>query len=231
MEATLQVIDQRRSSDIYTFWFKPERLIDFVSGQFVDIYLPHQPQDNRSAKRTFTIYSSPTEELLGFTTRITAKSSSFKRALKNAKLGLKVKLSPPMGDFILPINTSLPLVFIAGGIGITPFRSIMRWLKDTDQTRNLQLIHFIKNQNDIIDQNLMKSFNVQHIVDRSYIKQLPKYRNLMLEASSKRGIDSPRKLFYISGAPKMVRVTSSLLLQNNIEPSQIVKDSFLGYEP
>src|SRR4051812_34213512 len=120
---------QPEAANITTFFFRPEKPVQYTAGQFTELYLPHNNPDKRGIKRWFTISSSPSEELLSITTKFTPeKGSSFKETLRKLVPGTEVHLEEPMGDFVLPKLIQTPLIFVAGGIGITPFHSILEWL-------------------------------------------------------------------------------------------------------
>src|ERR1035437_6534264 len=99
------------SDNIISFWFEPEKPMNYLAGQFIEINLPHPSSDDRGVKRWFTLSSSPSDApLVSITTKFNDKSSSFKAALKNLKPGDMVDMSEPMGDFVLPKDPSIPLV-------------------------------------------------------------------------------------------------------------------------
>jgi len=94
-------------------------------GQFADVTLPNPPEtDAEGNTRTFSIVSPPFENELLFTTRM--RDTAFKRSLKKVPLTTKVKIGSAAGSFTLYKNPAKPAVFLAGGIGITPFLSILR---------------------------------------------------------------------------------------------------------
>src|SRR5690606_27786597 len=131
--------------------FEPEIPIRYIAGQYIELFIPHSNPDKRKERRWFTLSSSPTEDLLAITTRlITPKKSSFKNALNNLRIGDEIKMLPPMGDFVLPKDESLPLIFVAKGIGVTPFRSMLKYLNDSHKKRSIKLIYVIDNSNDAI---------------------------------------------------------------------------------
>ena len=107
------------------FAFERPAGFDFVAGQYLTVTLPDPLYDDPKGNlRTFSIASPPheTNHLL-VATRMTG--SPFKRSLAEAPLGAAVSIFGPAGDFTLPAVAATPLVFIAGGIGITPFRSMI----------------------------------------------------------------------------------------------------------
>ncbi len=98
---------------------------DFRPGQSADLTLVNPPEtDSEGNVRTFSIASAPFEDHLMFATRM--RDTAFKRSLKKVPLGTTVKMDSPMGSFTLHKNSAKPAVFLAGGIGITPFSSIVR---------------------------------------------------------------------------------------------------------
>ena len=103
------------------FVFTPDKPLTFRPGQYLEWTLGHTPSDDRGNRRYFTIASSPTESTVRLGVRISESKSTFKRALKDMQIGDVVSASSLAGDFVLPEDAKKKLVFIAGGIGITPF--------------------------------------------------------------------------------------------------------------
>lgn len=107
------------------FHFEKPQGFQFTPGQSLDFTLLDPPEtDAEGNMRTFSIASAPFEEQITIATRM--RDTAFKRVLKTVPLGLGVKMEGPMGSFTLHKNTAKPAVLLAGGIGITPFRSIVR---------------------------------------------------------------------------------------------------------
>src|SRR5690348_14324223 len=135
------------AANIRTFWFKPERPVQYTAGQFTELYLPHDNADNRGQRRWFTVSSSPTDAMLSITTKYAGdQSSTFKKTLFSLKDGTPLKLADPMGDFVLPKDKTIPLVFVAGGIGVTPMHSMIKYLNDTHEKRTIHLIYAVTRQ-------------------------------------------------------------------------------------
>src|SRR5437016_12767988 len=107
------------------FRFEKPPGFDFKPGQSADLTLLNPPEtDSEGNIRTFSIASAPFEDQLRFATRM--RDTAFKRSLKKVPLGTVVKMDSAMGSFTLHKNSAKPAVFLAGGIGITPFSSIVR---------------------------------------------------------------------------------------------------------
>src|SRR5215472_16141561 len=107
------------------FHFEKPPGFDFIPGQSADLTLFNPPEtDSEGNTRTFSIASAPFEEKLMFATRI--RDTAFKRSMMQVPLGTRVKIDSATGSFTLHKNAAKPAVFLTGGIGITPFLSILR---------------------------------------------------------------------------------------------------------
>jgi len=107
------------------FYFARPMGFSFQAGQASDLTLLNPPEtDSEGNIRTFSIASPPFEEQLTFATRM--RDTAFKRSLKVVPLGSEVQIAAPSGSFTLHKNANKPAVFLAGGIGITPFLSVVR---------------------------------------------------------------------------------------------------------
>lgn len=101
--------------------------LTFSAGQFMDITLIDPPEtDAEGDTRTFSISSGPDDADLRFATRL--RDTSYKRVLKSVRRGTEVRVDGPFGNLTLHDDSSRPAVLLAGGIGVTPFRSIVRGL-------------------------------------------------------------------------------------------------------
>jgi ferredoxin-NADP reductase len=115
--------------------------VDFRPGQYFFVTLPDVGhQDERGLRRHITVVTSPNEkDVLGFATRL--RESAFKRTLRELAVGAEVEIEPPKGTFGLPDDPSRPLVFVAGGIGITVFRSMLRYIREEQLPYRVTLIY------------------------------------------------------------------------------------------
>jgi ferredoxin-NADP reductase len=115
--------------------------VDFKPGQYFFVNLPDVGhQDEKGLRRHITVVTSPTEKgVLGLATRL--RDSAFKRSLQELPVGAEVDIEPPKGQFSLPEDTSRPFVFVAGGIGITVFRSMLRFIHDEGLPHRVTLVY------------------------------------------------------------------------------------------
>jgi len=208
--------------DVRTFYFEAGQPFRYVAGQFVDLTVPHKDQDERGDWRQFSLSSSPTEPQLAITMRFEESGgSSFKRALLDLQPGAIVHMSEAMGDFVLPLSDQTPLVFIAGGIGITPFRSMAKWLSDTGEHRQIELLHFSREHDKLMFDSVLSEAGATrndaatHRLDAGSIAAIVK--------------DPDRVQYYISGPESMVKDLHRGFRELGIEPYRIVTDEFLGY--
>ena len=135
--------------DTGEFVFQPDRPLKFRPGQYLEWTLGHKKPDSRGNRRYFTIASSPTESELRLGVKFYPNASSYKTSLADMKIGDRVIASQLSGDFVMPRNKKKKLVFIAGGIGVTPFRSMIKYLVDTKQTRDIAMVYANKSVDDI----------------------------------------------------------------------------------
>ncbi len=156
-QATL-VRTEQLNKNTTSFWLKPDEPINYLAGQFITIHIPHSSMDDRGDKRWFTLSSSPTESLLCFTTKLSNQSSSFKRQLQSLQPGDTLQVGQPMGDFVLPKSTQTPLIYIAAGIGIAPVRSILTYLKDRGEQRDICLHYGVRHEVDICYQDILSNW-------------------------------------------------------------------------
>lgn len=214
---------------ITTYWFRVNQNFTYQPGQFIELTLSHQNMDVRGQKRWFTLSSSPTEKLVSVTTKhFTSNGSSFKQALQDLKPGSEVTMSDPMGDFVLPIDSNMPLLFIAGGTGITPVRSIVKWLIDMKQQRDIQILYSARKTEDVAFYDLFEAYKAKIDI------VLPKPEGLdnlehFLSANIILPFVRPSKLIYISGPEQMVESLENKLIAKGVRKEQLVLDYFHGY--
>ena len=115
--------------------------VEFTPGQYFFVTLLDPPYDDeRGARRHFSVVTSPNERgRLGFCTRL--RDSAFKRLLVELPIGAEAEVEEPKGSFVLPEDTNQRYVFLAGGIGITVFRSMLRYIAEEHLPHRVTLIY------------------------------------------------------------------------------------------
>ncbi len=226
------------SSDVIDFVFTLPQGINHTPGQYMEWTLPHKDPDSRGNRRYFTLASSPTESELRLGVKFYEHSSSFKKALLALGSGTPIAASQRAGDFVLPKDTAQKLVFIAGGIGVTPYRSIIKYLVDKGERRDIVLMYANKIKNDIVYADIFEKARV--LLGMRTIYTLTDTAAIPADWGGKRGrIDSAMiaseipdfrdRHFYLSGPYAMVTSYERVLLGMGVPDAQIKKDFFPGF--
>ena len=226
------------AQDTMAFHFEKPMGFDFKTGQSVDLTLMNPPEtDSEGNTRTFSIASAPFENQLMFATRM--RDTAFKRSLKNVAIGTPVKMEAAMGSFTLHKNAGKPAVFLAGGIGITPFFSIVRQADHDRAPHKLYLFCSNHRPEDtrFLDtlQGLEKSNpNFKLICTMTDIAKSMKEWNgetglvdkgmLLRHLTTLQG-----PIYYIAGPPAMVAGVRKVLVAANVDEDDIRTEDFAGY--
>ncbi len=212
--------------DVFSFIFQPEKPVTWQAGQFVLYKIPHDHPDNRGDTRIFTISSPPYQGKIMFTTRyFFQESSSFKRALFTKEVGDFVEAIRIQGHFTLE-DADKKLVFIAGGIGITPFHSILLDLEKKKNIKDIILIYSNKDEESIIfKETLNRLENAFQGLKIHYIFSPQRCDQVLIKEIVP---DFQQRIFYLSGPIRMVMAVEEALQQLNIDAGQIRKDYFPG---
>ncbi len=225
------------AADVYEFIFTPSKKFAFAPGQYMEWTLAHEDPDSRGNRRYFTLASSPTENELKLGVKFYQDSSSFKQALLSLNREHEIMASQLSGDFVLPANPHQKIVLIAGGIGVTPFRSMIKYLLDRQQKRPITLFYANRTIYDILYKDLFDraarelGIQVIYTVDQA--------ANPTPDWVGKVGFISPdlikknvphirNNLFYISGPPAMVDAFKDMLRKMGVKESRIKTDFFSG---
>jgi ferredoxin-NADP reductase len=230
MNVTLEKITPE-SDTINTFHFRPEKPLHYTAGQFIELTVPHETPDERGTKHWFTLSSSPTDELLAITTRFSHPSSTFKTALHAIEPGAELHMSDAMGDFVLPKLIQTPLIFVAGGIGVTPFHSMLSWLADTGEVRPIKFLYAVNKEEDIIFQDTFDRAGVHATIVVSEPSDAWGGERGRLNAEMILGLEKPSDdtLIYLSGPEPMVEQLAKDMRSQGVSKHQLVLDMFPNY--
>jgi ferredoxin-NADP reductase len=210
--------------------------VDFTPGQYFFVTLPDVGhQDDKGLRRHITVVTSPNEKgILGFATRM--RESAFKRSLGELPVGAEVEVEPPKGSFALPEDPSRPLVFVAGGIGITVFRSMLRYIREDRLPYRVTLI--FSNRDRESTAFLDELQELEH--------ELPGFRLVLTMtqdpgwAGETRRIDSrffrdylgggvDESTFLVAGPPAMVEGVQQALDEAGVEEENVIAERYSGY--
>lgn len=210
---------------IYEFSFAPKGNLNFLPGQYMEWTLPHKDMDTRGVRRFFTLASSPTEEDIKIAVRMSKHGSSFKKALQNIG-NKKIVAAQLAGDFTLPNDSSQKLVFIAGGIGITPFRSMIKYLLDKNEKRDITLFFTAKTDNEFVYKDIFAQAKKKLGIKVIYT-ETEKDGRLDTEKIKAKVPDYKKRMFYLSGPHAMVEGFKDTLGKAGV--TKIKTDYFPGY--
>jgi glycine betaine catabolism B len=221
------------AKDTYHFAFSSPRPLAFTAGQYLEWTLPHTKPDSRGTRRYFTIASAPSEKLLGLGVKISKASSSFKKALLALSPGDRITVSQLSGDFTLPSKNKGKLAFLAGGIGITPFRSMVAELCEKNERVDVVLLYAATTPEDFAYTDLftkaknigLKTVYIAKDAPQTWSGQTGHLTADMLKVQIP---DYKERQFYISGPGAMVDAYKSLLLSLGVLRKNITTDYFPG---
>lgn len=206
-----------------TLWFRTERPLHFVPGEFTELYLPHPNPDARGDRRWFTISSTPGNSLISITTKFPPtreRTSTFKQALRTLQPGHTVHLAEPMGDFVMPKLRNIPLLFVAGGIGITPVYSMVQRLQATGERRDITLVYAAATADELLFRALFTTYPLR------FVPVIGRPTPGLVEAELH---NAPQSLIYLSGPEAMTKALTGHLIADGIDKRRIITDFFPGY--
>jgi ferredoxin-NADP reductase len=236
---------ERRShvdTDIVSFKFSRSEdnnnyYLNYNAGQYAVFDLGTK-EDPEGPIRSFTLASSPTEEnFILISTRI--RDTPFKKKLDSLDVGISVKLTAPLGKFVLHEDHSRTAVFLSGGIGVTPFRSMIKYATDKQLPVRIILFDANRNQDNILykkefDECANSNKNLKIIytlgIPNSDWKGEPGHINQMMVSKYLSSTEMDNSIFYICGPPGMLNAMKKLLQVDLGIPKERIKiEEFTGY--
>jgi ferredoxin-NADP reductase len=210
--------------------------VEFRPGQYFHVTLPNRGDDDeKGLRRHITVVTSPNEKgVLGFATRM--RDSAFKRTLRELPVGSEVDVDQPKGRFGLPEDPSRPLVFVAGGIGITVFRSMLRYIQEERLPYRVTLIYSNRDQESTAFLDELRELE----------RALPDFR-LVLTMTQDPGWegetrkvdgefvkdylegDLNRYTFLVAGPPAMAEGVQAALRDAGVQDENVIVERYSGY--
>ena len=223
MADTLRLLKKTHLTDnVWTFEFESHPHFSWTAGQYMQVQLPHPNPDKEGTKRFFTVSAAPYTGNPTITTRIT--ETTFKQALVNLpEDGVLNLLARPDGDFIWT-DGARPLVFVAAGIGITPFHSILAQRAHDHQPLDVTLVY--ANRSDAIP--FKDEFDAMAASDQKFKIH---YITGLVTASRVAELvpDLHKAMVYVSGPEPMVEALGDQLKSDGLPESQLKQDYFPNY--
>jgi ferredoxin-NADP reductase len=220
------------------FHFEKPADFNFKPGQFINVTLISPPEtDGEGNSRTFSIASAPEEQVLMVATRM--RNTAFKRVLKTLPAGSQVEIKGPSGSFTLHNNPIRPAVFLTGGIGITPFRSIVLDAAKRKIPHQLYLFYsnrrpedapFLTELQDLERENPNYKFTPTMTQpeksDRPWKGKTGYIDKEMLSESIR---DLTKPIYYVAGPPEMVAGMRKMLNDSSVDDDDLRTEDFEGY--
>lgn len=225
MKLTL-ISKKTEAPGVESFIFEPMESPSWKAGQYLHYVLPHNPADERGTERWFTIASAPFEKRVMVTTRLAAEGgSTFKAALDALPVGESIEASDVEGDFVVD-DVAQEYVFVAGGIGITPFHSILKEADHAGTALRVTLLYANRDANvpfkDELDAWAARNPNL-------VIRYLTSPARIDEDAITAFVPDLHKPVFYVSGPEPMVKSLSTMLESMGVPAPHIKLDDFPGY--
>lgn len=223
---TLRLVAKHKiAEELYDFEFESDYPILSDPGQYIELTLPVSKMDDRGNRRTFTIASAQTEDKVRIGVRIPEKSSRFKQMLTKLQPGDTVQAGQIAGSFVMPGNSSEKLLLIAGGVGVTPYRSMVKYLIDSGQQRDIVLLHVARSKNEFMYKSIFESAKKAGVKTQFVVSSGPLdtavLQNIIPDVASRK--------VYISGPPGMVKGLRTVVTKLGVPRLSIKTDFFSGY--
>jgi len=219
------------------FCFSKPSGFNFNAGQAIDLILGDDPASNQSARHAFSIVSAPTERELIIATRM--RDSAFKRALAALPIGSTARLEGPFGSFAWHNDRERPLVLVAGGIGITPFISILRQTAHEAWRRPISLIYSNRRPEDAAfleeleelarwsaEFRLLATMTQMNRSARPWQGETARINETQLKKAAGQ-LQAP--MHYLAGPSEMVNSVRQTLILAGVAEKHIRSEEFFGY--
>ncbi len=226
------------ASGTHAFYLERPAGFEYESGQTIDLSLIDQPEmDNEGPVRTFSLVSAPHDPELIFATRI--RDTAFKRALRNAEPGMEFAWDGPYGSFILHKNAAKPAIMMAGGIGITPFLSMVKSAVHHRHGHQIYLFHSNHTPEDapFFDELTAISHSTPNV---QYVPTMTNMGSSLHQWEGDRGNidknllerhvgDLSTPIYYLAGPAGFVTAMRKMLIDSSVDEDNIRFEEFPGY--
>ncbi|MBU3114418.1 FAD-dependent oxidoreductase [Clostridium lacusfryxellense] len=212
----------KESEDVYTFLFDSCKPLSWKAGQHAIFVIKHKKINK--AIRPFSIASSALENKIMISMKIGKKPSEYKRALLELKSGMKMVLRGPIGGFTM--DYSKTTCFVAGGVGITPFRSMLKdiVMRENDYKGKINLL-YINSTGKFLYENELKTFEKDNHIKIDLFTD----RDELTKSIKEIAINNKDIKYYLAGSKQMNDSIKSILKSQSVDKKNIKADTFLGY--
>ena len=214
--------------DTFDFVFAPDSSLKFTPGQYMEFTLDHAQSDSRGVRRYLSLASSPTENEIRVGVKFGNPPSTFKKNLLGLAPGQKIMAGQLIGDFTLPKDVNKKVVLIAGGIGITPYRSMLKYLVDKNERRDIILLYSASRKDEFVYKDVLAEAG-QKLGIRTVCVDTETQGHMDASKITEIVPDYQNRIFYISGSHGVVNAFENLLKGLKVSSSHIITDYFPGF--
>ena len=215
--------------------FAVEDYPDYRPGHYFWVELPDRGHsDEKGLRRHISLATSPTEGgVVGLATRL--RDTAFKRTLSELEVGDEVQVEEPKGSFLLPEDASTEYIFVAGGIGITVFRSMLRFIADEGLPYRVTLVYSNRDRESAAFLDELEELErridglrvVVTMTDDPAWEGETRHLDAKVLGELVGGLDG--KTFLVAGPPQMAEAVSASLLAAGVDEERVLADKFSGY--
>lgn len=215
--------------------FAVEEYPDYRPGAYFWVELPDRGHgDEKGLRRHISLATSPTERgVVGFATRL--RDTAFKRTLSELEVGDEVQVEEPKGSFLLPEDTDAEYVFVAGGIGITVFRSMLRFIADEALRYRVTLVYSNRDRESAAFLDELEELErrveglrvVLTMTDEPGWEGETRHLHAGVLGELLGGLED--KTFLVAGPPPMAEAVAGSLLAAGVPEDRVHADKFSGY--
>lgn len=239
MRYETRLLERREEAEgIVSVRFAAPEGFRFRPGQWCFLTLPDRGlQDPRGLRRHLSFASSPADGALLFATKVS--ESAFKQTLLRLEPGAAISLEPPRGTLALPEDASRPLALLAGGIGITPFRAMLRHAAQTGSGHRISLFYSNRRPEEAPFLDELLGLGREH-------ERIRVVATMTRMGESRRPWDGPtgrlnaemirgglpeweQALYFLAGPPSMVEAMQGTLAEMGVAGERLRAELFSGY--
>lgn len=219
------------------FYFEKPEGLSYSAGQHPTVRLLNRSEtDEEGNDRTFSFITIPSDSEIGFATRM--RDSAFKRTLKDAPAGLEVEIKDPRGSMVLPQDTSRPLVILAGGIGITPFISMIRQANESKSPQKIYLFYSNRTKKDAAFFDDLQKITTQNsnfvfiptMTQEDASQWQGETGHITAEMVRKYIGDTANTIYYLAGPSGLVTALTTVLTEAGVDPLFIKSEDYGEYK-
>jgi ferredoxin-NADP reductase len=210
------------NTEVWEYTFRPEKYIEYTPGQYARFTFPYRIDDPRGKQhRTFSFISHPSEANVRFITKMDRPLSAFKQPLSELVSGDVMHIDEPHGDAVLPRLETTPIIFVAQGIAIASYISMLRDIEMRKLANPTNLV-WVRGLEDNELVSLIPAISFEQRVDLIYPNRLTVDHIIPL--------DKPYSLVYLSGSQSFVETLGDALEASGIPRERIIYDYYSGYD-